>query len=364
MHTRGIHLQYSFEHQGQRGADIDNPLFNLLQAVQTHGSIRHAALALNLSYRHVWGALKHWETVLGQPLVAWIKGRHARLTPFAERLLWAERQARTRMTPHLEALRHDLESVLAQALDGEMEVLEAWASHDLALPALRDLALREQQLHLNLKLAGSLDALRALADGRCRVAGFHVPLDAPAGSLLARTLKPLLKPGQHKLLGCMRRDQGLMLAPALAGRVQGLEEATPLRWANRRTGSGTRLLMDHLAQAAGLAPATWPGYGDTGEDTHLAVAARIAAGQADVGPGIEAAARQFNLHFLPLVREHYFLVCLKPSLQEPAVKRLQAALASPAFTQGLAALPGYEPERAGEVLSLTEVLPWWRFKKP
>ena len=38
----------------------------------------------------MWGALKQWETVLGTALVLWAKGRHARLTPFAQRLLWAE----------------------------------------------------------------------------------------------------------------------------------------------------------------------------------------------------------------------------------------------------------------------------------
>ena len=51
----------------------------------------------------------------GTALVLWAKGRHARLTPFAQRLLWAERQARTRLTPHVEALRSELARVFAHA---------------------------------------------------------------------------------------------------------------------------------------------------------------------------------------------------------------------------------------------------------
>lgn len=87
MRHRGIHLRYTFEALGQEGAEVENPLFDRLAALQAQGSINQAATALGLSYHHVWSALKHWETVLGTPLVLWAKGRHARLTPFAERLL-------------------------------------------------------------------------------------------------------------------------------------------------------------------------------------------------------------------------------------------------------------------------------------
>ena len=34
------------------------------------------------------------------------------------------------------------------------------------------------------------------------------------------------------------------------------------------------------------------------------------------------------------------------------------------WQQALRELPGYEPFRSGEVLSLTEALPWWRYRRP
>ncbi|MFM2120719.1 MAG: hypothetical protein RL722_2187, partial [Pseudomonadota bacterium] len=212
MKSRGVHLQYSFEHHGQRGAELNNPLFDLLAAVREHGSIQHAATGLGLSYRHVWGALKHWQEVMGEPLVTWTQGQPARLTPFADRLLWAETRARARLTPHIEALRAELERVLAEALDGSQHVLPIFASHDLALPLLRDLAARDQRLHVDLRFAGSVDALRALAEGRCLVAGFHVPPILGGAQVFGAALKPLLKPGRHKLIGFGRRAQGLMVA--------------------------------------------------------------------------------------------------------------------------------------------------------
>ncbi len=379
MKARSVHLQYRFAADDQRGAALHNPLFDLLQAVHEHGSIRHAASALGASYRHVWGALKTWEDTLGEPLITWAKGQPARLTPFAERLLWAETRARTRMTPHIEALRAELGHVLAQALDGTQQVLTIFASHDLALPALRDLASQQYGLHIELRFAGSLDALRALGAGRCLVAGFHVPQlggghgdDGRHGggaALFAKAMKPLLKPGRHKLIGGLRRQQGLMVAPGNPLGIRGLADLMkshihPTRYLNRQRGSGTRLLMDHLLQQQGIPVASITGYDGAAEDSHVAVAAAIASGAADVGPGIEAAAARFGLDFIPLLSEDYFLVCLRDALDHPAVRQLRQALASPAWLAASAALPGYAPQRSGEVLSLTQALPWWRFKAP
>ena len=365
MKHRGIHLRYTFEDCGQQGAEVENPLFELLSALQQHGSIRQSALTQGQSYRHVWGALKHWEDVLGAPLVQWAKGRRARLTPFAQRLLWAERQARTRLTPHVEALRTELGRVFALADDPAVQALDIFASHDLGLPRLQALAEAQHSLHLGLRFAGSEEALRGLLDGRCAVAGFHVPRLSAGSPLFSRALRPLLRPGTHKLIGSHWRRQGLMVRPGAAC-PQAIEALASGSWrfVNRQPGSGTRLLMDHLLQEAGVRPEAIEGYFARTEHTHVAVAAAVASGSADVGLGIEAAAREFGLDFRPLVDEDYYLVCLKDALDTPAVEQLRATLASPAWAQALQSLPGYGVQRPGEVLSLTRALPWWSYPRP
>ena len=367
MKARGVQLQYSFGAGAQAGAQIDNPLFDLLSAVREHGSIRHAAAARGASYRHTWGAIKQWEEVLGEALVHWVQGQPARLTPLAERLLWAETRARTRLTPHIEALRAELERVLSDALDGSQQVLTIWASHDLALPQLREMASGRHRLHMDLRFAGSVDALQALAQGRCLVAGFHVPPISSAAPHFARALKGLLKPGRHKLIGCLRRTQGLMLRKANPLQVHTLRDLarSGARFLNRQPGSGTRLLMDHLLDTEGLDADAIDGWHRHPEESHVAVAAAIASGLADCGPGIEAAAQQFGLDFVPLTEEDYFLVCLKDTLDHPAVQQLCGALQAPAWQRALRALPGYEPSPdAGQVLSLTRALPWWNYRVP
>lgn len=367
MKGRGVHLQYSFGVQDQRGGEVRNPLFDLLSAVRQGGSIQHAAKALDASYRHVWGQLKRWEDALGEPLVSWSQGQPARLTPFAERLLWAEAQARARLTPHIEALRAELEHVLAEALDGSQQVLPIRASHDLALPLLRELARARQRLHFDLRFSGSLDALRALAEGRCIVAGFHVPPLHGGPHLFARHLKPLLKPGRHKLIAAWRRQQGLIVAPGNPLELATLADALApgLRFVSRQPGSGTRLLTEHLLAEQGLDARRLSGLDHAVEHSHLAVATAVASGRADAGLGVAEAAARLQLGWVPLVDEDYFLVCLQDSLDHPAVAALRQCLASPAWAAELGGLAGYAaPPRAGEVLSLTRALPWWRFRAP
>lgn len=366
---RGIHLEYRFAPgpARQRGAELANPLVDLLRTLRDTGSISAAARAMGSSYRHTWGALKQWEATLGAPLVVWVKGQNARLTPLAERLLWAETRARTRLTPHIEALRNELERVLALAFDAAHDAITVYASHDLALPLLRDRADAEG-LHIDLRFAGSADALLALAHGRCEVAGFHVPvLRAGKAPSFAHSLKGLLKPGRHKLLACHRRTQGLIVAHGNPREVLGLHdlERPGLRFVNRQPGSGTRLLTEHLLAEAQIDPQRVAGFHGPSEDTHVAVAAAVASGLADVGLGIEAAAAQFNLHFVPLADEDYYLVCLKESLDSAAVQRLRRLLAAPAWAAALDTLAGcVRHEHAGDVLSLTKALPWWHYRAP
>ncbi len=367
MHKIG--LSYSL---GAEGADplIRNPLIDLLQAVRSSGSISAAAKALGFSYRHVWGELKRWEQELGQPLLLWEKGQRARLSEFGDKLLWSERQAQARRAPQIEALRAALERSFAIAFDDRAHVLTFHASHDDALTALREHvrgapgAPGAPSLHLDIRFMGSVDAIQALNEGRCVLAGFHTRRTPPVGSLAERTYKPLLQPGLHKLIGFASRSQGLMVAAGNPRGITGLTDLARdgLRFVNRARGTGTRLLLDELLAEAGIDPGQLNGH-DRVEPSHTAVAQAIAAGQADAGLGIEAAARARGLDFVPLLSEDYHFVCLKTALDEPPVAALRSALATPEWQRVLAGLPGYQPSHSGQVRSLTRVLPWWRFAR-
>jgi len=371
-----LNFHYSFERRAPAQAatettdpastTIRNPLLDLLHAVQASGSISGAARSLGLSYRHVWGELKRWQDEMGHDLITWDKGQASRLTEFGDKLLWAERQAQARLAPQIESLQADLERAFALAFDDSIHVLTLYASHDDALSALRVHAAEQHQLHLDVRFMGSVDAIRALNEGRCVMAGFHTLSQPGKGSLTERTYRPLLKPGLHKIIGFAQRRQGLMVAP---GNPLGLHTIadlahTGVRLINRALGTGTRVLLDELLAQAGLTPHDVRGYEHT-ESSHTAVAQAIAAGAADVGLGIESAATARGLDFVPLLCENYHLVCLKSALQEPAIQTLQTVLRSAEWHARLQTLAGYDvaQEVAGEVLSLRQTLPWWNYRK-
>lgn len=369
MHRLQFHYTLS---RDSSPALVRNPLIDLLQAVSTQGSISAGARALGLSYRHVWGELKRWEKELGNELVVWEKGQSARLTEFGAKLMWAERQAQARLAPQIEALRSDLERAFAVAFDDNAHVVTLYASHDDALAALREHALAvdpnqqrdpsQPQLHLDIRFCGSVDAIRGLNEGRCVMAGFHTLQHPAPGSLAQRVYKPLLQPGLHKIIGFAQRMQGLMVAPGNPLGLQSLHDVKEkgVRFVNRALGTGTRVVLDELLAQSGLAASDIHGYEHT-EPSHTAAAHAVASGAADVGLGIELAARAQGLDFVPLVQESYHLVCLKSALAEPAIAALLALLKSPRWQQQLASIAGYAPAHCGEIQSLRQVLPWWDF---
>ena len=361
-------VELSYLISGRRGKDalIRNPLMDMLHAVREQGSISRASRTLELSYRHVWGALKAWEKTLGRSLIVWDKGQRAKLTEFGEKLLWSERQAQARLAPQIEALCGDIERAFSTAFDDNAHVLTMYASHDAALSALRDQA-SPHGLHLDIRFMGSVDAIAALNTGRCMMAGFHT-LDQPlVNSVAARNYRNLLKPGQHKLIGFAHRTQGLMVAKNNPLRITSLGDLKRdgLRYVNRAQGAGTRVLLDELLAQAGMSATDVKGY-QSQEPSHIAVAHAIAGNAADAGLGIEAAALERGLDFVPLVQERYHLVCLRSELESPQVQALLTQLQSPQWQAALVALPGYRAAgvQSGKVLSLRAVLPWWTYRKP
>ena len=367
MHRLQFHYTLS---RDSSPALVRNPLIDLLQAVSSQGSISAGARALGLSYRHVWGELKRWENELGNELVVWEKGQSARLTEFGAKLMWAERQAQARLAPQIEALRAELERTYAQAFDDSVHVVTLYASHDEALSTLREYALQQAhaqtqgQLHLDIRFTGSVDAIRALNEGRCVMAGFHTLLNSGARTLTERTYKPLLRPGLHKIIGFAQRTQGLMVARGNPLGLHSLQDVAAMqaRFANRALGTGTRVVLDELLTRAAVPASSIKGYEHT-EPSHAAVANAVAAAQIDVGLGIAAAALGAGLDFVPLAQERYHLVCLKSALTQPTTLALLQLLKMPEWQSTMQSIPGYKAVQSGEVLAMRRVLPWWDYRQ-
>jgi molybdate-binding protein len=282
------------------------------------------------------------------------RGRGARLAPLAEKLLEIDERLRARLAPQLAALAQEAGDALAELAPPQGLRMEA--SHDLALEGLRRLAPRG--LALDLQFRGSLESLDAFAAGRCDLAGFHVPADELAAPLAPRLRRPL-QDARVRLIRLADRVQGIMVRRSGARRIRRLQDLAGkgTRFVNRQRGSGTRLLLDLLLAGAKIAPESISGY-DSEEFTHAAVAATVASGMADAGFGVEAAASQAGLAFVPVAREHYFLACREGMLPTGPGRALLRLLRGGEFRRLVARLPGYDASRAGEVETVPAALPW------
>jgi len=328
----------------------------ILAAIHETGSLALACAKTGDSYRHGWGVLREARDVFGTPLVDSVRGRGATLTAFGRKLLWAEKRISARLLPTLEGLASELEAELERASPESRGVLRAVASHAFAMTALRDFLAR-RHIPVELSYRGSSDALASFHHGDCDVAGFHVPVGELEPQVLAAYAK-WLEPAKQLLVHLVERRQGILVAADNPHAITSLADLgrAGVRFVNRQPGSGTRLILDHLLAREGMAARRIRGY-DRIEYTHAAVAAFIASGMADAGLGVETAARQFHLGFVPLMMERYFLLVRRESLETPMIERLLAVMRSREFKAHLVGLQGLDSGRCGKVEELWQALP-------
>jgi len=237
---------------------------------------------------------------------------------------------------------------LLRSLDEVAHTIVAIGSHDLILDlAASHLRAADPLVTLASSNVGSLGGLVALRDGLCHLAGSHL-LDPASGEYTLPYLDRILGGRPVAVIRLAHRDQGLIVQP---GNPLGLTEIKDLaragvRYVNRQRGAGTRVLLDHQLRLLGISPEAVDGY-QREQHTHLAVAAAVAAGRADTGLGIMAAARAFGLGFVPVTREPYDLVVPVAARDGPLLAPLWALLDSDPFRAEVAALGGYATEEMG-----------------
>jgi len=328
-------------------------LLPLLTAIQNSGSIADAARTTRMSYRRAWGMLRRFEKQFGAPLVIKTRGQGTRLSPLSQKLLWADRRVTARLSPTLESLSSELERELGSLLAPQQSSLRINASHGFAVAALVE-ALGKSHVPVDLKYRNSTEAAAALARGECDLAGLHVAEGPFQNASLAPYLA-WLDPRRHVLIMLAHRTQGLFVAPGNPKRIKSFEDLarSDLRFVNRQVGSGTRLLVDLLLARQGVDVARVAGYEST-EFTHAAVAAYIASGMADVGFGLEAAARRFGLDFISLLRERYFFACEAGAVGMTPLRGVIELLRGARMRACIDALPGYDSRMTGTVLELEQ----------
>jgi molybdate transport repressor ModE-like protein len=346
-----IETVWRFTQEGEERSML--VMLDFLNEIRASGKITRAAQSAQVSYRHAWNLIEKWSEFFGTPLVERRQGRGTALTPFGERLVWAGQRLQARLRPTLQNLEQELESEINALLPEGDAPVRVHASHGFAVSALRDLLAKEPDLRVDFRYVGNVNAPRSLAQGECELAGMH----APQGRLREHSAawRGVLSAADHRVIRFVKREMGLIVRKGNPRHLASLHDLLrpELRFVNRDPESGTRLLFDELLAQAGIDGTRIHGYQQF-EFTHAAVAAYVASGMADASFGVEAAARQFDLDFVPMVTEDYIFACHRHSLEKPAVKRILEVMRGEAFRSAVRALPGYAVTDSGEIRTLAE----------
>ncbi len=332
-------------------------ILRLLSAIETTGNITGACRECGLSYRYAWGILRRAEQVFEASLLETHRRQGTRLTTFASHLLWAHRRTEARLAPTLQSLASELQESLESLHPGTQPRLRLHASHGFAVEGLVQQAAGHDAFSIELRYRTAAEALAALNRNECDLAGFQVPMGEFQRPMLAH-YAPWLDQDRHCLIYLAQRDTGLFIQPDNPHHIQGIADLVKpgVRFVNRQVGSSTRMLVGLMLARLGIDPARVNGY-DTSEFTHLAIAAHIASGMADVGIGVETAAWRCGLAFIPLVKEGYFFAVNRESVSSPRMQALLELLRGEGYRSFVTGLVGYEAHDMGRVMTLQEAFP-------
>lgn len=234
-------------------------------------------------------------------------------------------------------------------------VLPKGAKQSIIFSGSHDLALEEISEHLNKHVTvlsmpvGSLDGLVNLRQGLCQISGAHI-LDE-TGEYNAPTVRHLFPDRNVELITLAYRTQGLIVTSGNPKQIKTISDLARgnVKFINRNSGSGTRIWFDKELKKLNIAPEQIRGY-DQSVKTHSEAAQAVLTKTADVALGLQAAAIQNELDFIPLFEERYDLIL--PRENEKILSPLLDYLQTAAFRSSLGKLVGYNSMHSGEQITL------------
>ncbi|MBR5410968.1 MAG: molybdopterin biosynthesis protein [Clostridia bacterium] len=213
-------------------------------------------------------------------------------------------------------------------------------SHDPLIDEVADEA-RKRGIGLSVVSShvGSMGAIQAVKAGYAHMGGIHL-LDEETGKYNESYVKKHFPDGGARIIKGVERIQGLMVRHGNPLGIREIADLKNCRYVNRQRGAGTRILFDYMLKQNGLQPSDINGY-ENEKFTHTAVAATVAAGNADAGMGILSAAKIYGLDFIPLYHEEYDFLVAESASDDPGVRAFFEILHSHELRRRLTELGGY-----------------------
>ncbi|HJF31637.1 MAG TPA: helix-turn-helix transcriptional regulator [Sporosarcina psychrophila] len=197
---------------------------------------------------------------------------------------------------------------------------------------------------------GSLNSLVSMYQEEADVVSTHL-FDGDTGEYNVPYIRKILVGQPYLIVNFLSRWEGFYVRKGNPKNIQSWTDLTKpgITMINREKGSGVRVLIDEKFRVEGISPYRVNGY-ESEELNHIGVASKVAGGDADVGIGIEKAARLVDVDFIPLIEERYDLVILKTEQNEGLIDLLTRILQSDSFQKEIKSIGGYDLSQTGNVI--------------
>ena len=223
-------------------------------------------------------------------------------------------------------------------------------SNDLLMDQLLELFSRRHHLPLPVfSNLGSMGGIRSLKDNLCHLCSAH--LLEPEGEEYNFSYVEEELGDSVVVVNFCKRLQAVLVAQGNPFGVKGLADLAEgkLRIANRKEGTGTRLLLDRELERLGVRGEQIPGY-DTALGRHLDVGLEVLAGRADAGLAIGAVGGLLGLDQVPVCWERYDFIVRKDIFFSRGVQMLMALLKDEEFLNLSEKFAGYDLSMSGQVV--------------
>lgn len=178
-------------------------------------------------------------------------------------------------------------------------------SHD----PLLEWALREARSGLASLFDCSADGLSRFKEGEALAAGMHIYV-AKGKLWNVPVVIEEIEFRRAVLVEWAWRQRGFLVAAGNPKNIEGWADLKGVRIAGRQKGAGSTILMQQLAEEAGVAAGSLKIKSEERSEVDCALA--VLEGKVDAAFGMACHAKQFQLDFVPVIDERYdLLVCRK-----------------------------------------------------
>lgn len=230
-------------------------------------------------------------------------------------------------------------------------VLHLADSHDFLVERLVKYVRKESAgVSIHPSYIGSLEGLMMLYRGSSDIAAIHL-LDPISQEYNLPFIRQLFVHEHITVVRLASREQGFIVRSGNPKNISGFHDLTRknITIINRQKGAGTRFLLDSFLAGSSINPEDINGY-QSEEWNHLGAAAHVSRGAADVAFGIQYAACQLGLDFIPVTQEKFDLVFHKTSQNSAPLDHLLDLIHYTTFKDSVMELEGYDAGELGKII--------------